>query len=50
MCFNSDYYIFIPDDNHVQENRDFIKKSMIVLYLILFIYILLFFYMCKFIL
>jgi preprotein translocase subunit SecG len=50
MCFNLDCYIFDNDDQFVNENRDFLRKSMFLLYLIFFIYLLLFIYIYKYIL
>lgn len=50
MCFNIDYYIFDEDDPFARENRDFLKKTMWLLYFILFIYLLLFYYVNKYIL
>ena len=50
MCFKFEYYILEEDDNFVVENRNFLRKIMLLLYLILFIYLVIFYYVNKFIL
>ena len=43
MCFNLDMYTFDPEDNRfVNENREFLRISLLLLYFILFIYLLIF--------
>jgi len=50
MCCNIDHYIFDKNDPFFLENRDFLRKTMLLLYVILFIYLLLFYYVNKYIL
>ena len=50
MCCNTDNYLFEEDDPFVKENKVFLKKSMYLLYFILFIYLLLFYYVTKYML
>lgn len=38
MC-NYDYYIFDEDDEFVKENKDFLNKSMLILYFMAIIYL-----------
>lgn len=49
MCYLDDY-IFDENDNFARENKDFLKKTMILLYVIFFVYLLLFIYVYKYIL
>lgn len=39
MCFDFDEYMSDQNDKFVIENKQFLKKSLLVLYLVLFIYI-----------
>ena len=50
MCFNLDYYIFEKDDKFAEENRNFLRKSMMLLYFICFVYLLLIYYVSVYIL
>ena len=50
MCCNLDCYLFEEDDPFVHENKNFLRKTMLLLYVILFIYLLLFYYVNKYIL
>uniref|UniRef100_A0A6C0I577 Uncharacterized protein n=1 Tax=viral metagenome TaxID=1070528 RepID=A0A6C0I577_9ZZZZ len=50
MYFNLDYYIFDQDDLFARDNQDFLRKTMLLLYIIFFIYLLLFIYIYKYIL
>lgn len=49
MCFNLDNYIFEENDPFVEENRSFLRKTILLLYFILLIYLLLIFYVYKYI-
>lgn len=50
MCLEFDNYLFDEDHRFVRENRDFLRKIMLLLYLIFFIYLLFFYYVNKYIL
>jgi hypothetical protein len=49
MCFNIDTYLFEDDDQFVEQNRDFLRKTLLLLYFMLFIYFVLFVYIYKYI-
>lgn len=50
MCCNIDNYIFDEDDQFAKDNREFLRKTIYILYFILFMYLLLFYYIYRYIL
>lgn len=44
MCFNLDYYIFDNDDQFVNENREFKKINVCIIYNFLYLFIII--YLC----
>ena len=50
MCCNIDKYIFDEDDPFAKDNREFLRKTMYLLYFLLFLYLLLFYYINRYVL
>jgi len=50
MCIDIDKYIFEEDDDFYNENRNFLKITLCILYLMIFIIIISYIYLIKYIL